>query len=326
MLAGLLVRPEALTASRRYNVSVLRRILSPVAVLAATWSLAQETPQPVQPLAHFHHVHLNATDPKAAIDFYTTKFDAEKAKFAGAVDAVWAQKSWLLFTKVNTPPKSEITSTIWHIGWGAEHMPETYQKQLDSGTKFETPLTDISDIGGNASAKGKGLFYYAYVDGPDHQLIELNTANHHNFGHIHLLSKDPIAAGQWYIKEFGLQWRGRGTPSREARMYNGFQIGPSMSLLMDNVNIIIFPYQYAKTQWPDLWKDRDEFESTKGHVTDHIGFGVDSLDETLARLKNDGVVLTDEPKSVLGGKVRYAFIEGPDHIRIELVEGQAHKE
>ena len=26
------------------------------------------------------------------------------------------------------------------------------------------------------------------------------------------------------------------------------------------------------------------------------------------------------------GKIRYAFIEGPDNIRIELVEGQAHKE
>jgi catechol 2,3-dioxygenase-like lactoylglutathione lyase family enzyme len=295
---------------------VRKRIIGSVAVLLATCS--------GQPLAHFHHVHLNATDPQAAIEFYTTKFDAEPAKFAGVVDAVWAQKSWLLFTKVAAPPKSEITSAIWHIGWGAEKMPETYQKQLDSGTKFATPITDISDIGGNTAAKG--VFFYAYVDGPDHQLIELNTANHHNFGHIHLLSKDPVSAGEWYIKEFGLQSRTRGTPPREPRMYKGFQIGPGMSLMMDNVNIIIFPYQYAKTQWPELWKDRDDFDSTKGHVTDHIGFGVDNLDETLARLKQDGVKVTDEPKSVLGGKVRYAFIEGPDHVRIELVEGQAHKE
>jgi catechol 2,3-dioxygenase-like lactoylglutathione lyase family enzyme len=295
-----------------------------VAVILVAWCVAQESPKAALPLAHFHHVHLNSTDPKAAIDFYTTKFDAEKAKFAGAVDAVWAQKSWLLIAKVAAEPKSEITSTIWHIGWGAENMPEAYQKQLDSGTKFAAPLTDISDIGGNAGAKGS--FYYAYVDGPDHQLIELNTANHHNFGHIHMLSKDPIAAGEWYMKEFGLLSRGRGTPSREPRMYNGFQIGPSMSLMMDNVNIIIFPYQYAKKQWPELWKDREEFESTKGHVTDHIGFGVDNLDEMLVRLKKDGVTVTDEAKSVPGGKVRYAFIEGPDHIRIELVEGQAHKE
>jgi len=290
------------------------------APLCAGLALLSQEPPPQ--LAHFHHVHLNATDPKAAIDFYTSKFDCEKGKFAGALDAVWAQKSWLLFTKAAAPPKSEITSTIWHIGWGAEDMKATYQKQLDSGTKFATPITDISDIGGG---NRQGVFFYAYVDGPDHQLIELNTSNHHHFGHIHMLSKDPIAAGEWYIKEFGLVRRGQGPPSREPRMYRGFQIGPSMSLMMDNVNIIIYPMEYAKTQWPELWKDRNEFESTQGHVTDHIGFSVDNLDETIARLKKDGVKVTGEPRTVLG-KLKIAFIEGPDKIRIELVEGHAVKE
>lgn len=32
------------------------------------------------------------------------------------------------------------------------------------------------------------------------------------------------------------------------------------------------------------------------------------------------------PRGVLGGKVKYAFIEGPDKLRIELVEGHAKKE
>jgi len=282
---------------------------------------AQEAPP--APLAHFHHVHLNATDPAGAIAFYTTKFDCEKGRFAGLMDAVWAQKSWLLFSKVDKPPKSEITSAIWHIGWGAENMKETYQKQLASGAKFETPITDISDIGGG---NAQGVFFFAYVDGPDHQLIELNTAPHHHFGHIHLLSKDPIAAGEWYMKELGLVRRGTGPISREPRMYHGFQIGPAMNLMMDNVNFIIFPMEYAKKQWPELWKDRTDFESTKGHVTDHIGFSVDNLDQTVARLKKDGVKVTDEPRSVQGGKIKYAFIEGPDHVRIELVEGQAQKE
>ncbi len=293
-------------------------------VFLAVWTCsAQEAPAPDTQRAHFHHVHLNVTDPAAAIDFYTSKFAAEKARFAGIADAVWAQESWLLFTKVSNPPKSEVTSTIWHIGWGAEDMKATYQKQLDLGTKFATPITDISDIGGAAA---QGVFFYAYVDGPEHQLIELNTSNHHNFGHIHMLSKDPIAAGEWYIKEFGLSRRSRGTPSRDSRFYRGFQIGPSMSLMADNVNIIIYPIEYAKKEWPELWKDRVDLETTKGHSTDHIGFGVDNLDQTLARLKKDGVKVTDEPRSVAGGKVKFAFIEGPDHISIELVEGQARRE
>jgi predicted enzyme related to lactoylglutathione lyase len=288
----------------------------------AVAGFAQEpapTPQPA--LAHFHHLHLNATDPAADINFYTSKFDCEKARFNGKIDAVWAQKSWIFFNKVSKPPKSEVTSTIWHWGWGAEDMKAAYQKQVESGTKFATPITDISDIGGGNAT---GRFFYAYVDGPDHQLIELNTAGHHHFGHIHMLSKDPVSAGEWYIKEFGLVRRGAGPPSREPRFYRGVQIGPAMSLMMDNVNFIIYPMEYAKTQWPELWKDRTDFESTSGHVTDHIGFSVDNLDQTLERLKKDGVKITDGPHSSPGGK--YAFIEGPDHIRIELVEGQARKD
>lgn len=288
---------------------------------AASGQSAQPTGSPTNE-AHFHHLHLNTLDPKAAMDFYTSKFDSEKAKFAGLVDAVWTQKSWMLFTKVSTPPVSDLTSSIWHFGWGAENMKAEYERQQKLGTKFHTPLTDISDIGGNAGAKD--LFYYAYVESPDKGLIELNTANHHRFGHLHLFSADPIAAGEWYVKYFGA--RGRIPTSRTPRMYRGVQIGPSVSLTVDNVNIIIFPSEYLKAADPTRWKDKVELESTKGHVVDHIGFSFENLSEALEKMRKDGVKVTDEIRSLAGGKIKFAFIEGPDKIRIELVEGQAKKE
>lgn len=272
--------------------------------------------------AHFHHLHLNTLDPKAAIEFYTSRFDSEKARFAGLLDAVWAQKSWILFSKVSTPPVSDLTSSIWHFGWGAENMKAEYERQQKLGTKFHTPLTDISDIGGNVGAKD--LFYYAYVESPDKGLIELNTANHHRFGHLHLFSADPIAAGEWYVKYFGA--RGRIPTSRTPRLYRGFQIGPSVSLTVDNVNIIIFPSEYLKAADPTRWKDKVELESTKGHVVDHIGFSFENLSEALEKMRKDGVKVTDEIRSLAGGKIKFAFIEGPDKIRIELVEGHAKKE
>jgi len=281
----------------------------------------QETAAPA-PIAHFHHLHLNATDPAAAINFYTSKFDSEKGKFAGLLDGVWAQKSWLLFTKVSAPPPWELTSAIWHFGWGAEDMKATYQKQLDSGTKFFTPLTDISDIiGGPAGATGR--FYYAYVEGPDHALIELNTAGHHRFGHLHMFSEDPVSAGEWYTKYFGAVRRG-GSP--EPRVYRDVPIGPSTSLTMDNVNMIIYPIAYSRKAYPEHWKNQKEMSPTKGRVVDHVGFSVDNLAETLEKMRKDGVKVTDEIKSAAGGKIKYAFIEGPDKIRIELVEGHARKE
>jgi catechol 2,3-dioxygenase-like lactoylglutathione lyase family enzyme len=277
---------------------------------------------PQFPVAHFHHMHLNTTDPAAAIDFYTSRFDCQKSRFAGLVDAVWAQKSWILFSKVSTPPAWSLNTAIWHMGWGAEDMKAEYERQLKLGSKFFEPLTDISDIGGNPNAK-PGSFYYAYVQSPDNALIELNTARHHQFGHLHLFSTDPVAAANWYKKYLGAKLLGSRS---EVRMYRGHQIGPSASLMMDNVNIIIFPVEYSKKAYAEHWKGKTEIESTKGKVFDHVGFSFDNLAEAVEKLRRDGVKVTDEIRSIAGGKVKFAFIEGPDKIRIELVEGHPTKQ
>src|SRR5215472_2161378 len=204
-------------------------------------------------ISHFHHLHLNGTDPQSAIKFYTGKFDCVQAKLGGALDAMWAQKSWIIIDKVASPPPWQLTSAIWHFGWGAEDMQATYQKQLDSGTRFFTPITQLAP-----------QFYYAYVEGPDHALVELNTAAHHHFGHLHLFSEDPVSTGEWYIKYFNAKNRSNRPPSRETRFYGGGQVGPAMSLMSDQVNIIVYPWQLAKQSYPDQWKDRTALVSSQG--------------------------------------------------------------
>jgi len=67
----------------------------------------QQSPPAQAQLAHFHHVHINAIDPVASISFYTSHFNSERVKLGGTIDAVWAQKSWLLLNKVNRPAPSE---------------------------------------------------------------------------------------------------------------------------------------------------------------------------------------------------------------------------
>ena len=280
------------------------------------------TSQPA-PLAHFHHLHLNTLDPAGAINFYTSRFDCEKARFLGK-DAVWAQRSWLLFNKVKTAPPAGLTSAIWHFGWGAEDMKAAYQKQIEMGTKFFTPLTDISAMLGGS---GSGRFFYAYVEAPDRALVELNTSSNHQFGHLHLFSEDPIAAGDWYAKHFVIQRRGPATPSREPRFFRDHQIGPSSSLVMDNVNIIIYPVQYSRKAYAAHWQPGQETISpTKGRVVDHIAFSVDNLAVTIDRLNKEGVKLIERISTDEGGKLKHAFIEGPDYIRIELIEGAGRKD
>jgi catechol 2,3-dioxygenase-like lactoylglutathione lyase family enzyme len=274
-----------------------RRLVCCFVALAA-W--AQE-----KPVAHFHHVHLNSTDPAAAIEFYTHRFDCEKASYKGQ-DAVWAQKSWLLFNKVSTPAPFEVVSAIWHIGWGAEDMPATYRKQLDLGTHFQTPITDISGLANSPN------FFYAYVDGPEHELIELNTSRNHQFGHLHLFSEDPVAAGEWYVNNLGAVSRGRTT---SARFYKGFQVAPSAAVQMDNVSILIFPMEHARQTFPELWKDRKGFETSKNRAIDHIAFSVDDLAAAKERLRKNGIQVDSD-----------GFLEGPDKVRIELVQAANERE
>jgi catechol 2,3-dioxygenase-like lactoylglutathione lyase family enzyme len=241
------------------------------------------------PAAHFHHVHINATDPDASIAFYTSRFNCEKAIGPGGHPAVRAQTSWILFNRVASQPPSELFSAIWHVGWGAVDMPAAYRKQLDAGTKFETPLIDIGPVVG----KAKGTFFYAYVDGPNHELIELETFKNDHFKHLHLLSADPIAAAQWYHEHLGLVIANQ---QPEKRIYNGIQLSPAATVLADEVQIIIYPVEFARTKWPEIWQGRKDFEPTAGRVIDHIAF-------------------TRE-----GAKP--GFVEGPDHIRIELVDAR----
>jgi lactoylglutathione lyase len=52
----------------------------------------------------------------------------------------------------------------------------------------------------------------------------------------------------------------------------------------------------------------------------HIAIGVDDLDATLARLKDQGIEPEREPYRVRQGGSRLCFVQDPDGYRIELIE------
>jgi len=55
----------------------------------------------------------------------------------------------------------------------------------------------------------------------------------------------------------------------------------------------------------------------------HIAVGVDALDQTLARLKDQGIEPEREPYRVREGGSRLCFVQDPDSYRIELIERAA---
>jgi lactoylglutathione lyase len=52
----------------------------------------------------------------------------------------------------------------------------------------------------------------------------------------------------------------------------------------------------------------------------HIAIGVDDLDATLARLREQGIEPEREPYRVREGGSRLCFVQDPDQYRIELIE------
>jgi catechol 2,3-dioxygenase-like lactoylglutathione lyase family enzyme len=266
--------------------------------------------------AHFHHVHLNSTDPKAAIDFYTTHLSGEKAAFDGA-DAVWTQSSWLLFTKVKQPPPHDIVSPLFHIGWGAEDMKAEFERQIKLGTTFQTVLTDGVELFG-AGTRDRNFFMY--LDGPDHATIEVQSAMHHNFMHVHLLSDDPVAAAAWYETHLGLTPRNQ---LKTERAFRGIPTGPSASSQLDAVTFFWYPTAHVRALYGGQWKGRTGYASNRGRVIDHVAISVDNLDQTIARLRGEGVTILAAPRTANG--VRSAFVQGPDNMSLEIVDGHAKR-
>lgn len=303
-------------------LTTLRLVLA-VVILAAVWAIgapagpAAQTPAPSPgaPQFRFHHVHLNTTNADRAIAFYAANFNARRGLFADRLPAVVAQGKWLLFDEVQQPPAWEVVSAMYHIGWGAPDMKATVERLRANGVAFEAGLTDISQVIEAAS----GRVFFAYVDGPDHAMIEVNTARDDAFQHVHFLSDDPVTTGQWYLKHFGMT-SGNPNPSREARTHNGLQIYPYMGTNLDGVQFFWYPKAFGQGSYPAAWKGRTAFASPRGRVIDHIAFSVAGLDAAVARLEADGVRVLQRPQPALNGLVRSAFVQAPDGIELELVE------
>src|SRR5438876_1050676 len=70
----------------------------------------------------------------------------------------------------------------------------------------------------------------------------------------------------------------------------------------------------------ELTYNHDARSYELGTAYGHIAIGVDDLDETLARLKEQGIEPERPPYTVREGGSRLCFVRDPDGYRIELIE------
>jgi catechol 2,3-dioxygenase-like lactoylglutathione lyase family enzyme len=312
------------------------------AILAAP-ALTQSLPTP-----GFHHLHLNSTNPDAAIDFYTKQFPSTmKASFAG-FPALRAGNLYVLFTKVNTPAPIEPQTAIWHFGWHVTDVRENlklYQQRKDVkllplySSDAGGPVFISSDAlpatGGvlgltktqiaEAQAKGvkpAGGAGFAYMEGPDGALIEYQgNMPAERFNHVHMYQEDPFCAELWYRKHLNAPPDAAGRVPRteaECKVPRGDPTWPALekegTIRVPRAGVL---FDNVALTWYARQGDHS-LVPTRGHLADHIALSVGNLEAWIAKLRSEGVKFLEQPYKL--GSTRAVMIEGPSREALELVE------
>lgn len=262
--------------------------------------------------AHFHHVRLNVTDVARTRQFYRRVLGAVPVKFRGTADALLTERSFILLNEVAEAPPHDLRSGIWHIGWGGVDVASEYEWWRERGIDIHTPLSPLP---------GRDNFYF-YINGPDKELVEINTMGHHRFAHVHLFASDVNATTDWYAQHLGLRPRRAHVPQPEGDMSTLAGIWMNV-FRADNVTLIVFGKPDVEPS-PPWWPDEPlrEIVPTAGRAIDHIAFSYRQLEPVYERMQQAGVVIVQPIKLQPELKLKSFFVLAPDNVLVEIVEAR----
>jgi catechol 2,3-dioxygenase-like lactoylglutathione lyase family enzyme len=230
----------------------------------------------------------------AAIDFHNVHIrvpDPAKAgewyvKYLGATPGrapqlVYFGKTLIEFVKTDDPQPSA-GSVIDHIGLSYADLAAKMKDFEAGGAKILTPVRD-----------NPGLFQLGFIQDPWSTKIEVvQDAETLGFHHVHLRVPDPAASLKWYQDTFG------GERSKLKGRIEGLRYG--------TVWLLAAASGKGETPAPSL--DRAIY---------NVAWLVPNVDQAVTVLKGRGVKTRVEPRSI--GSVRYAFVEDPNGVQIELI-------
>jgi catechol 2,3-dioxygenase-like lactoylglutathione lyase family enzyme len=228
------------------------------------------------------HIHLAVPDQTKSVEWYRKHFGGQPMT-AEAPERLMFGETRIIFQR-NEAAKPSSGSVLDHVGFSVTDLDATMKSLEADGAKVVTPARDVA-----------GLFKLAFIEDPWGVRLEVvQDAAKLGLHHVHLRAPDPAAALAWYIDKFG------GTAGRLKDRIDGINYG-------------------------GVWVLAQKGEATPslGHAIDHIGFRPLNVDTVVAGLKTKNVKVTTEPRPLTlpsGTSMRLAFIEGPEGVRIELVQ------
>jgi len=178
------------------------------------------------------------------------------------------------------PTGGSVGTGVDHIGFSMANIEEATAAAVADGG---TQIGDFVEFSG---------MKIAFLEDPWGTKIELiNDPDTRGMHHIHLSSPDPEGTLNWYLEIFGgeiVQWKG------------------------------VLPAINYSDVWLMAARANGEVEPTQGTSMDHLGWAAENLDDFGDVLEANDVEFTMEPRPFRG--IRISFVEGPDGVRIEVVE------
>lgn len=270
------------------GVATLTAQQSPAAV-AAPQPSAPAPPPPAAPLvdpdaAVFHHLHLVTQRPQGMADFYITLFPAD-AIVRGVfweTEGVRGDDAFILVSDVKSPRRYGVQSAIWHFGWGKVSVGETYVEHYVKEVNWRPPYPGLtSDL------------------------------------HIHLTSRDPLAAATWYETTLGAKREAliAPDPTRESDASPSSTSSSTSKPVEGRAEAIL---RLGKIRLVIHHTEKPLLPSrTVGNV-DHLSFAVSDVKGITARARAAGMRILDPGYTLTN--VSAVTIEGPDLIALELVD------
>lgn len=236
--------------------------------------------------ADYGHIHLTATDAEAAAHWYAKHFGGTPTGFGGAtgddvkVDRAMFGDIGVIFFQKDAGFEGSVGSAVDHIGFSMPDIAGKLAELVGDGAKA---LGEVQQFSG---------MDLAFVEDPWGTKIEIiDDPDTRVLHHLHLLSADAAGTLDWYQNAFG----------GEKEKFKGVLSG----LKYNGIWLIVQP-------------SRKELAPTQGRAMDHLGWNFPDLDAAAEELKAKGVVFTLDPRPYKNIKI--AFVEGPEGVRIELVE------
>jgi catechol 2,3-dioxygenase-like lactoylglutathione lyase family enzyme len=227
------------------------------------------------------HIHLAVPDQAKAVDWYRRHFGGQTT--SEAPDRLMFGETRVIFQRSESARPSS-GSVLDHVGFSVADIDAALKALEADGARVATPARDVA-----------GLFKLAFIEDPWGVRLEIvQDSAKLGLHHVHLRAADPTAALTWYVDK----------------------VGGTIGKLKDRVDGINYGGVWLLVQ-------RGDATPSQGHAIDHIGFRPLNVDEVVAGLKAKNVKVTTEPRPLTlasGTSMRLAFIEGPDGVRIELVQ------